>query len=1521
MRSLSRSIQAWLLIAAGTAAWAGPGGAPQAATQGPRQVLVKVKAALAKALEAELPPQGREISFRNLQSAQVRTFFTDHSTQKLLPLHPAFIHLRRQTGWSDAQIAEHVRQSFPDRTRRLSRTHTTPEVSRTYILEVAEGPSGTMESIINQLKADPNVEYAEPNHVVSSSSLPNDPYLSSTGSWGQSYADLWGLSVINAPAAWDTSKGDGVVVAVIDSGVDYNHPDIAANMWVNAKEVAGNGVDDDGNGYVDDVRGWDFIGASWQNPVQSNDPIDHHGHGTHAAGIIAATGNNNLGVIGVAWNARIMALKGLDNYGSGLDTTLAPAILYAAKNGADVINASWGGPGNSKAIEEAIQFAYSVGVVFVAAAGNSGMDAWDVYPANSPEAITVAASGPACCYSWVGWSNYGTKIDVAAPGVDILSLRAAGTSLGPVVANDYMRLDGTSMAAPHVAGLAALILSQRPGFPIENLRQTLRASANSTFGGWHPTQGPGIIDAQKALALTGALQAHFTAPAGRILVTGPVTLLGTAQGTGFDHYVLDYGPGPMPTAWYQIKASSFPVASGTLGTFDPSLLPDGPYTIRLTAFDTLGRPFSDRLELAVAFVSITSPLNPKVPVTALEFKPGAQIQVTGMATGPAFRSFRIEWALGLYSTSGWSQAGVTLTGGGSSPVATGTLGSWDTSGITKAGFYTIRVSVDNGSFTSSAVTLVYLEPDLLSQNWPRALDQMGSWYRGMVPAADAKGDILLRLVTPTTLVFPSSQLRTFTPEGLLQSSLEFTGGGSYNNPAAGDVTGSGNQNLVLPAFDNKLTSFGKDNAFLALQPKAGEGNLGNWNATPLLASLEGASAPLNVVSLGYDRSSSAGVASLYAWRGDGSMPFPNLPNAIADLHPAIRYGWDGVPRVLAGDVNGDGFKEFVVLEGVSSTTYTLGLFALDGARIPWNVPVFSGQPTALALADLDHNGKLETILVDSWNMLHVFQPDGTERSGWPQPVGTDMRVGSVAVGDLTHSGQEQIVLTMGRKIQVFNANGTTYSAVWPLNLTDQCAAPVVLADVDGDGIQELVVTQVGFGWISSPFMASIPAASAPSFTAVESVSFTEGNPAGPSSRRVSIQAGTSQFNGNSYLSPYVVAYRLDGSISRTWRLFGTMGNQPYYTANLSVGDFNRDGLMDIAVTYPTVEGGGESGLLLQGVAMVISTGTPFNAALNDWPMNNRDAQNSSVLARVQVAPPQPTLAGVTPGSAAVGSTVTLSGSGLRFATAVKFNGTPAAFTVASDMSITATVPAGATSGVVSVTTPGGTCTSASFFTVTILPAVIASFSPASGPVGTPVTLNGANFIGATAVTFNGVPAAFTVASNTSIATAVPLGATSGAISVTSLGGTGTSASSFTVTPKVAVAVAPKTVTVMAGSQMAFTASVTGTADTAVNWSITSGAGTLSGSTATATTYIAPALAGTAIITATSQADGTKTDSATISIKSRDFNGDGIIDVLDLATMARAFGSTPTASNWNAAADLNGDGVVDDNDLALFLAGL
>ncbi|MBD2603794.1 S8 family serine peptidase [Scytonema hofmannii FACHB-248] len=273
----------------------------------------------------------------------------------------------------------------------------------------------------------------------------------------------WGLDAISAPEVWTQGySGKNVVVAVIDTGVDYTHADLNDNIWINSGEIFGNGIDDDRNGYVDDIIGWDFV---------SNDyaPMDYEGHGTHVAGIIAAE-NNGYGTIGVAYNAKIMPIRVLDENGSGSYNNIARGIVYAADNGADVINLSLGG-GYSSALEQAIKYATQKGAVVVMAAGNEG-----AYKPTNPAALATnygiavgAIDYDRYVADFSNWAGDNSNLNyVVAPGVDIYST---------VPGNKYKFMDGTSMATPYVSGVAALMLSANPNLTPNQVRQIITGTA------------------------------------------------------------------------------------------------------------------------------------------------------------------------------------------------------------------------------------------------------------------------------------------------------------------------------------------------------------------------------------------------------------------------------------------------------------------------------------------------------------------------------------------------------------------------------------------------------------------------------------------------------------------------------------------------------------------------------------------------------------------------------------------------------------------------------------------------------------------------------------------------------------------------------------------------------------------------------------------------------------------------------------------------------------------------------------
>lgn len=282
---------------------------------------------------------------------------------------------------------------------------------------------------------------------------------------GQAW-QLEGDGPMGIASAWDRTTGGDVIVAVLDSGADLTHPDLVDNLWTNAGEVPGNGVDDDHDGLVDDVHGADLLHGD-------GDPTDDNGHGTHVAGIIGARGGNAEGSAGIAWRVRIMPIKVLDDRAVGTPDTVAAGLRYAVAHGARIVNVSLAGPRPSQALRDAIDLADRAGVLVVAAAGNTGNDVGVTpsYPVAYPAANVLGVAATQRDGALVPTSSWGGAVELAAPGQDILSTARGG---------GYELRTGTSVAAPMVSGAAALLASAQPGTDARTLRAALVGSARAT---------------------------------------------------------------------------------------------------------------------------------------------------------------------------------------------------------------------------------------------------------------------------------------------------------------------------------------------------------------------------------------------------------------------------------------------------------------------------------------------------------------------------------------------------------------------------------------------------------------------------------------------------------------------------------------------------------------------------------------------------------------------------------------------------------------------------------------------------------------------------------------------------------------------------------------------------------------------------------------------------------------------------------------------------------------------------------
>jgi subtilisin family serine protease len=447
-------------------------------------------------------------------------------------------------------------------------------INNIYLLKVPE--ESDIFSIVQDYLLDANVVYAEPNYIAQICTFPNDPAfdlqwaLHNTGRNGGTPN-----SDIQASRAWDFETGDeNIIITISDTGVDWDHPDLISNMWSNSDEIL-DGNDTDGNGYIDDIRGWDFVN-------NDNNPIDDQGHGTSCAGIASADTNNNIGMAGICWNCTIMPVKGLDEYGYGTYVDLANGIVYSADNDADIISMSWSGSSSSSIMENAVDYAYSKGVVLVAAASNSHTDR-KYYPAANSKVIGVAAT----YYNdeKMYFSNYGSWVDVAAPGYDIYT-----TANGDGYQSCFW---GTSASTPHVSGVIGIMLSKDPTLEIEEIRTILRSTTDDVKSNQYI--GTGRINIYEALQRDSTPIVSLNSSLDETMFLSDIYINGTASGSIFENYSVFYGYGEYPYEWTLIDESSTPVENGLLALWDPPAdLKEERCTLRLVVYDSIGQISEDR---------------------------------------------------------------------------------------------------------------------------------------------------------------------------------------------------------------------------------------------------------------------------------------------------------------------------------------------------------------------------------------------------------------------------------------------------------------------------------------------------------------------------------------------------------------------------------------------------------------------------------------------------------------------------------------------------------------------------------------------------------------------------------------------------------------------------------------------------------------------------------------------------------------------------------------------------------------
>ena len=436
------------------------------------------------------------------------------------------------------------------------------------------------QAVLNRLQKIEGVIYAEPNRVFKISEVPNDFY----------YSEQWYLPAIKLPEAWEQEKGNSSVIAgVIDTGIDYTHEDLQGQLWINHAEDLNqngkldsmdiNGIDDDNNGYVDDVIGWDFTNAP-NFPDQGdyldpdNDPMDEYlsGHGTAIAGIINARQNNQIGISGIAPGIKVMALRAGTASGFLEEDDVAEAIIYGVENGCKIINMSFGDNAFSYLIHDAIVYGKNNGVLFVASSGNDGNSILQ-YPAAYDETISVGAI--ISSNTLAGFSSYGNKLNLVAPGQDIFSCQ---------INNSYGSMSGTSFSAPIVSAAAALIWSHHPNYSLETVKGALYSGCKDLgFNGWDTYYGHGVVDVNKSLSISNQGFAEILFPAlNDGIASNEIAIIGTVFGPNLISYLLKIGIGENPNDWSLIREVIGSQAIGdTLAIWNTTGLADTVYTIEL----------------------------------------------------------------------------------------------------------------------------------------------------------------------------------------------------------------------------------------------------------------------------------------------------------------------------------------------------------------------------------------------------------------------------------------------------------------------------------------------------------------------------------------------------------------------------------------------------------------------------------------------------------------------------------------------------------------------------------------------------------------------------------------------------------------------------------------------------------------------------------------------------------------------------------------------------------------------------
>jgi thermitase len=917
-----------------------------------------------------------------------------------------------------------IKGLYEKRSRRMPANINAPYPSENRFRIRFDDKTIDVEKACREFAADPDVEYAEPVHIYHTESTPNDPLFS----------QQWAHTMTSIQQAWDITQGSsGITVAIIDVGVDYTHEDLQANMVGNCQ------------GGCPPGRGYDFVDVNTADLVslgyglvagedyttQENDPMDFMGHGTHCAGIAAGVGNNGIGIAGVAFHCTIMPIRAgcAVTYNGPItgildEAHIDDAIHYAADNGADVISMSFRGDYDAN-VEAAVNYAYSLGVFLVAAVGNGDSNI-PKYPAAYQNVLAVASSGKVD--NKASYSNYGYWVGIAAPGgdyeyaknlADQIESTVPRTGTGMCDPSGYALAQGTSMACPYVAGVAALVLSKNSTLTMAQLRRLLTQAVDNPATGYYI--GSGRINVLKALQTqtVSTAASTITSPVNGTEITAgnTITITGSATGTS---YTVSYGQGMYPTSWSTI-ATGTSVTNGTLGAWNAASIQNGLFTIRLEVRDNNGSAF--------AYSRIT--------IDKLRHA-GWPLQID-----PANFGYINSWS--------WTPSFYDLDGDGKKEIL----------------------------FNSLFRQYAYKEDGTAFPGWPTPATQNSSAIfftqqpNSCAADIDNDGQIEIAVSSASDPSNNSYCFNVFRANGQTASGWprDFPGYMAWNfAPALSDIDNDGTMEILgmttilMDLHDAKLHVFKSDGTECPGWPYSfGADYYVNPDASIFIAADIDNDKSKEIICM--MQNSTTSEACLFIFKADGTM--------YNSLYPMQFPGtsiWCAGPSLV--DIDNDGHYEigYVSFRGLDGTkSATINYIKLSGASVPgW--PALVDQQIwerSCSVGDFDKDGKIETFVGTYGNPvqgtsqsqhLYVLNNDGTIKAGWPQPViGSIMCQPTIADVD-GDSYPDVLVSTSTGHVYAWRRDGSLIPNFPKTMGSDfsRSASGVGVSDIDGDGKVEIV---------------------------------------------------------------------------------------------------------------------------------------------------------------------------------------------------------------------------------------------------------------------------------------------------------------------------------------------------------------------------------------------------------------------------------------------------------------------------------